>query len=197
MIYVFIMAIFAIMYAVKGGSGNVLKNWNEVRHRNKVFETLMDGKILSTIMAFVFGLIATADLTLLKNADGVPEYALNVLPAALFALGWLLSVAPSMGEEHGAVGRIGKAWGGYLDRGFDRDYGIKKAIQRGVFIGAVMALVTGYIPYICFSVFFVPCIFIGQELNYRVLRKEGWTLAEPIIGAVVYGIPSALWFLSV
>lgn len=169
--------VFAVLYAIKGGSGNLIPNWEKVRATNAVTERLMDGKVLSTVLLALIMFIP--DVTIIEHV--------------LVTIMWLVSVAPSMGEEHGAVGRWKHAWGQYIDYGFGRMYGVKKAIQRGVFIGACMALATGFTPYICFSLLFVPAIFIGQELSYRILKKDGWTIAEPIIGALVYGIPTALW----
>ncbi len=201
--------IFALAYALKGGSGNFLKNWNEVRNRNAFLNRIMDGRVIGTILVFVFALVAFGDYQYHDALKGLPVYSINLISSSLFAAAWLVGVAPSMGEEHGAVGRIGRAWGPYLAwmpqiKHFDlmglrlfsytegREYGIKKAVQRGIFIGAAMALATGYVPYICFSLLFVPCVFIGQELSFRILKRDGWVISEPIIGAVVYGIPTAM-----
>lgn len=196
MIEIICITFFAISYALKGGSGNLFPWWDNLRHKNKITERIMDGKVISTLLVFAFALLATSVLVSDRGGlYGVPEYSVILIPALLFALGWLVSVAPSMGEEHGAIGRIGKAWGPYIDKGFGRDYGIKKGIQRGVFIGACMALATGYIPFICFSLLFVPAVFIGQQLSWWILKRDGWVLSEPIIGALVYGIPTALWIV--
>lgn len=187
----------ALLYALKGGSGPYLfKRWAELRATNKITERLMDGKVISTIGAFLLALIGTADLVVLLGERGVPEYSAHFFVALKFAAAWLLSVAPSMGEEHGAIGRWKHAWGEYVELGLGRSYGVKKGIQRGVWIGAIMTLATGFIPYIWFSFLFVPCVFIGQELYYRVTGRDSWVLSEPIIGAVVYGVPTALYFMG-
>ncbi len=190
-----VCGIFAFLYALKGGSGSTLFPWwKKFRETNKITERLLDGKVISTLGAFLFALLFNAKTVSLNGgAFGVPEYTVQTVIALLFALGWLASVAPSMGEEHGAVGRWGNSWGEYVTKGFGRKYGVKKALQRGVWIGACMVLATGFIPYLYFSLLFVPCVFIGQELGYRVTGKEGWALAEPIIGGFVYGIATSMW----
>lgn len=192
-----ITIIFAFLYALKGGSGkDIFPWWSKFRSKNKFTERLLDGKIISTAGAFLFALFFNVEIVSISGgAFGVPEYAVRFIPAVLFALGWLASVAPSMGEEHGAVGRISYWWGPYIDKGFGREYGIKKALQRGVWMGAIMALVTGYIPFICFSLLFVPSIFIGQEIVYRLTGRDGWSIAEPIIGALVFGLPCYFWLM--
>lgn len=190
------MAIFGILYALKGGSGNILTWWDRVRATNKFTERLMDGKIISTIGAFLFALLFNVTTVSVDGgAYGVPEYAVHFWPALVFAGAWLLSVAPSMGEEHGAVGRIGNAWGEYVeyDEDFGRSYGIKKAIQRGVWMGAIMAFATGYIWYIPASLLFVPAVFAGQQLGYMIFKRDGWVLSEPLIGAFVFGLPTYFW----
>lgn len=155
----------------------VLPKWNIWRDSSPVIDRLMDGKVLST--ALLCGLC----LALFGF-----EIESLLIPAA-----WLLSVSPSIGEEHGAVGRIGHTWGEYVDtRIFNREYGIKKALQRGVWMGACMTAATGFVPFIFTSLLFIPSIFIGQELNYRILKEDGWTLAEPLIGAAVFGFGFAL-----
>lgn len=180
MIYILSIFVFSVLYALKGGSGKtVFHNWNRVRAKNKILNFILDGKKLGFILAWLFIAAMTGDIVL----------------AFAVAAAWLLSVAPSMGEEHGAIGRWKHSWGDYIDYSdsFGRLYGVKKGIQRGVFIGACMALATGYVPFICFSLLFVPCVYVGQEVYYRITKRDSWVWSEPLIGAVVYGIPVALW----
>ena len=170
---------FALLYALKGGSGkDIFPWWSKLRATNRITERLLDGKVISTSLLFVVSLFVTLD----------------ILTSLVFSAAWLAAVAPSMGEEHGAIGRYKKAWGDYLDYpdSFGRMYGVKKGLQRGVWMGACMVLATGYIPYICFSLLFVPCVFIGQELYFRLYKTDSWVLSEPLIGAIVFGIPTAL-----
>ena len=176
--FILIVLICGFLYAIKGGSGaSLFKNWNYVRGKNKLLDRLLDGKTASTLGMIVMAIILTGDV----------YYAL-ALPVA-----WLLAVAPSMGEEHGAIGDYKEWWGPYRLKQFGRDYGIKKGIQRGVFMGALFTLVTGFTPFILFSGLFVPLVWMGQSLNRLILKEPGWTLAEPLIGAFVVGVPLALW----
>lgn len=173
-----IVLICGVLYAIKGGSGaSVFKNWNRTRAKNKLLDRMLDGKVLSALGMFVLAVVLTGEL----------YYAL-ALPAA-----WLLAVSPSMGEEHGAIGDHKEWWGPYRLKQFGREYGIKKGIQRGVFMGAAFTLVTGFVPFIAFSALFVPLVWVGQSLNRIILKEAGWTLAEPLIGAVVVGVPLAMW----
>lgn len=190
--------IFAILFAIKGGSGNIFTNWNHVRQKNKLLNFLLDGKVLSTILVWIVITAWTADAIL----------------AVKIALAWLIAVAPSMGEEHGAIGRIGHAWGPYvqwmptLERKElfgclftyreGRMYGFKKALQRAVWIGAALTVATGYTPFILFALCcYVPAVFIGQQFNWMIFKSDGWTLAEPLIGLLVIGIPMALYIQGI
>lgn len=171
-----IILFFAIAYAVKGGSMNVLKNWDRLRDKSKILDTVLDGKILSTLMVFVFSAIY------FEPHGWLPF---------LVPLAWLAAVAPSMGEEHGAVGDYKGALPVYLERAITkrgRLYDAKKALQRGVWMGACMTLATGSTLFILTSLLFIPAIWVGQSINLLVLRQHGWTLAEPIIGASVFGL---------
>ncbi len=194
---VIIIALFALFYALKGGSGKTLFPWWEKFRASNVFtERLLDGKVISTIGVFIFGLFAQLEtISINGGAFGVPEYTLDLHGAIFLAVAWLLAVAPSLGEEHGAIGRVGHAWGSYVTSPnvFGREYGVKKGLQRGVWMGACMALVTGFIPFICTSLLFVPAVFIGQEITFRLTGRDGWALSEPIIGAAVFGLGVALW----
>lgn len=195
-----IILFFGFAYALKGGSGaNIFPWWGRLRESNVILERLLDGKVISTLGVFLFSLfiLTPVMVTISSGEFGVPEYDLDFMASLLIAAAWLLSVAPSMGEEHGAIGDHKEAWGQYVtNEDFGRLYGVKKGIQRGVWMGAFMALATGYLPFVCFSLLFVPCVCVGQILNRIILKQRGWTLAEPIIGAVVFGAPTALWFAA-
>ena len=169
----------ALCYAIKGGSlGEVIKKWNDIRESNKVLDFIMDGKVLSTIL---FGLATGAFLM-----DAVLGFS--------FALAWLVSMAPSMGEEHGAIGDHKGPLPVYLERSVTHrgpKYDVKKALQRGVFTGAVFTAFTGFVPYIFASLLFVPSVFVGQSIHRLIKKEPGWTLAEPLIGLTVVGLPTA------
>lgn len=122
---------------------------------------------------------------------------------ALFALAWWIGVMMSMGEEAGAVGRWGHAWKQYIEwmpelksvQIFGRTlfeyregraYGVKKAIQRGVFLGALLTLATAFPGFILAGASFPIAYFLGSSLTFLTTKKpESWTGAEPIYGAIV------------
>ncbi len=103
---------------------------------------------------------------------------------------WLLAIAPSMGEEAGAIGRFGYWWGKYRDRGFDRSYGVLKGFQRGAFMGAAFTLALHpdpvawhFIPTLSFA--FVIAHYLGQEIYFREFKKDNWVLSEAMLGSII------------
>lgn len=167
-----------LAYAIKGGSMNlVFKNWNAIRNSNKVLDAVLDGKVLSTVIILLYSLCFV-----------------EPLEASILAGAWLLSVAMSMGEEQAAVGDYSGGSGPYLDKGFGRTFGVKKAIQRGLVYGVAFTLATQAIIFLPLCLLYVPCVWIGQSLNLLILKHKGWEIAEPIIGAIVIGIGLGLHF---
>lgn len=185
--FVLTLLFFGLMYALKGGQGpEIFDNWKEVRSRNPVFERLLDGKVISGLLVLMFALVKTA------THVGGAEYILNYGPAILFTAGWLAAVAPSIREELRAV--FGQSKSLYIKHGeFGREFGIKKALQRGVWMGAMMALVTGYTPYICFSALFVPIAWGCYQLRKEKIGPKYWAVMEALTGALMFGVPTALW----
>lgn len=172
MIYIFL---FALAYALKGGVLELFRNYERVRENSRILAALLNAKFLSIFPVLAAGLIY-----------------MDVWwqPVAIL-IAWLVAIAPSMGEEHGAVGDFKGALPAYLERGISdrgRSYDIKKALQRGVWMGACFAVATWNPVFILTSLLFIPCIWAGQSLNYLILRERGWTLAEPLIGAVCIGL---------
>lgn len=205
LVYLICGAVFAVLYALKGGSGpHLFKNWAYVREKSDFYDRLLDGKVISTILAFITVALFTTSFPDLQTAQDWGVVKILLMTPALFALGWLVSVAPSMGEEHGAIGTSQGGWGQYVvavypgteRKAFGRGYGVKKGIQRGIFIGAVMAAFTGFLPFVLWSLAFVPMVFIGQELYFRWKGQNSWVLSEPLIGLFCYGMPTAQWILS-
>ena len=192
MIELLTIAFFGLAYAIKGAS---VFDFTKIRAKSKILERLFDGKVLSTIMVGIFGIV---------TYEGNDLYPLILMAA------WLLAVSPSMGEEHGAIGYFSlRYWrfhdtllnrikacfvelDGYKSTYRGRMYDVKKGLQRGVWMGAVMAFATGNLMFIPLSLLFVPAVFIGQGINRLILKRDGWTLAEPIIGAAVFGIGMAI-----
>lgn len=186
---------FAVLYAIKGGSLAYLTGRvEELRARNIILKTVLGGKALSAFGVFIFVLLASAILKTPAQDGAFAVYSLDFPLTALFTIAWLLAIAPSVGEEHGAIGTSRGGWGPYIDKDFGRSYGLKKALQRGVWMGAIMAIATNFLPFIYFSLLFIPCVFTGQELMYRIKKEEkpSWVLSEPIVGGVLFGIPTAM-----
>lgn len=173
------MAAFALFYRVKGGIvDSLFKNTLALRARSKVYDALLSSKFISYVLllAFLGGLYS----------QGYFEWPF----IALVLIGWAASIAPSHGEEYGVIVYEGP----HKDyNGFGRPYGLKKAIQRGVFGGACMTLFTGSIWFIPFGLLFIPCVWVSYKI-----RKEGewWPLSEWLYGALGYGIPFGLWILG-
>lgn len=180
MIYIFL---FALAYALKGGVLEKFKNYERARENSKILSALLNAKFLSISPVLAAGLI----------------YMSEWYDPILIITAWFAAIAPSMGEEHGAVGDKDGALPTYLKRGISdrgRGYDVKKAIQRGVWMGACFAVATWNPIFILTSLLFVPLIWIGQTLNYLILRERGWTLAEPLIGSVCIGLGFLLMEVS-
>ncbi len=194
MIFKFVLftILFALAYAIKGGQGKyIFPNWER--------ENPLSNKLTSTLIVF----ITVAFVTVFLQVNiGVGQLAWHSV--GLFALGWLLSIAPSLGEEYGAIMARPDKYGEWMPqiksiRIFGRKfqwveghmYGLKKAVQRGVWIGACMTAVTGYVPFIYFSLAFVPLADLC--LNYtpkKIFDPWGWS--EIAIGAICYGVPFSM-----
>mgnify|MGYP006446641313 CR=1 FL=1 len=184
------IAVFAFAFMTKGSNtGIVLPAWadlkNKLRDKSWWWDRALDGKVLSTAIVFVYGLIFYADFQGF-NTDSIPEYDLSFIPALALAAGWLIAVAPSMGEEYGSMLNTGP----YVKHSedFGREYGIKKTIQRGVFMGAAMTLATGSVAFIWASLAYMPIAFIalnaGKKYNF-----SGWGWSELFVGAICFGVP--------
>jgi len=168
---------FALAYTVKGGLLGRLFNVDKVSEKSEILDFLLEGKFASGIMLFLFLMVG---------------FLQPPLAAFLFGAAWAVGVTPSMGEEAGAVGYSKYAWGQYIKykEDFGRAYGVKKMIQRGVFMGALLTLVTGSVVYIPAGALMPVCYFLGMELYYRLHGsghdgRVSWVYAEPIFGAVI------------
>lgn len=173
---------FTIAYMIKGGWLGKIQAVHNFEQRSWLNGRIVDGKVLSTIIVFLFGL-----------------FTVDISQALILSIAWLLAVAPSMGEEAGAIGRVGKWWGDYKDavypeghykQGqmvFGRRYGILKGVQRGAWMGAMFCCAgatTLSIPIMGLG--FVAAHFIGQEIYFRIHKQgQSWAYAEPIIGSLL------------
>lgn len=167
----------AVLHAIKGGQHGFIRN----RVENKILHRLLDGKVISSAGFGVLIGIVTGDAVM----------------GASCAVLWLAAFAPSMGEEAGATGGICGGWGPYLDRGFGRSYGVKKALQRGVFAGAILSLLLPGWAMIVAGATFPVCYFIGISIQQLIDGDEkddaSWHIAEWIYGVVIgIGVAFAL-----
>ena len=204
-----------------GQSDDVLTNWNEVRNRNKVLERLMDGKVLSTILVFLgvsaaslflpatFGIFSSIWTSSLMISA---MWLLAVSPSMGEEYGALLGKGYPVDDNDKGFEKIKipsflkflsnnekkvKNSDGeynityYLKWRKETEYGTKKAIQRGTWMGACMTVGTASIPFIYFSLLFVPLAFLA--LNYAPNKiLDGWGWSEVAIGAICFGIPMGL-----
>ncbi len=153
--------IFAFAYMVKGGQFN--------NYLDKLPD-IIGGKFFAALIIFIFCAAASFDLV----------YGL------IFCAAWIIAVSPSMGEEAGAIGRIGHWWGKYKERGFDRMYGVLKGVQRGAWMGAVFTLAGANVLSIpIMAIGFVAAHFIFQEIYYRLNKVNDWKYAEPMVGGLL------------
>lgn len=155
---------FAFSYVLKGGQFD-----DSLKKINSPFR-LIDGKFLAGLVVFLFCAGMSGDW----------------IHGLIFCMAWLLAVSPSMGEEAGAIGRVGHWWGKYRERGFDRMYGVLKGVQRGAWMGAVFTVAgatTLSIPIMALG--FVAAHFIFQEIYYRIHKQDSWAYAEPVVGALI------------
>lgn len=173
MIYVFL---FALAYALKGGILEKFKNSERARENSYILAVLLNAKFLSVFPVLAAGLI----------------YMTEWYDPILILTAWFAAVAPSMGEEHGAVGNYKGALPTYLERGISdrgRSYDVKKALQRGVWMGAMFTLVTGNVWFVAASFLFIPLVWAGQSVNLLIFKKDDWWISEIFIGAVMFGAP--------
>lgn len=115
--------------------------------------------------------------------------------ACLFFFPWYIAVLCglstyifklSMGEEAGAI--INNTRNEYIDTlELGREFGIKKAVQRGVMDGAAFSLATWNPLMIFAGLFFVPTYWAMSKLKYKLTNVNDWAWAEPVYG-VIFGL---------
>lgn len=177
--------LFAAAYAIKGGQ------WDDNPISHKLASA---GSVFITLCFYT--VYTQSNLGVLDS---------TLLSILAITLAWIVAVSPSVGEEYGALlGRTDEKYGKWMPktktkRIFGKDfnwiegheYGVKKGIQRGVFMGALMTLATGYIGFILASFTFVPLAWLA--LNYAPKKYlDPWGWSEVLIGAVCFGVPFAL-----
>lgn len=149
-----------------------------IREKNKVFDAVLDGKVLTTIGAFLLWLFVSGS---------VPH-------AGWFAAFWLLGVAPSMGEEAQGIGGYRGGQHGIYALADGKMYGFKKGIQRGIFNGVCVAIGAAGLTTdisiwpILAGALFSPVYWLAISFEqWRVKTKlwGSWHWAEPIYGAIL------------
>lgn len=183
------MIVFSAAYAIKGGQLRyVFSGMDKLRTENKVLDRLLDGKILSTFLVIFFLSFVTVNWQV--NVGLFQNASLSIFS---IAVAWLLAIAPSVGEEYGAI--IGN--GPYVDHkaDFGRLYGLKKGIQRGMWSGAIMALATGFVPFLWAALAFMPLASVSLTAGRR-WGFDGWAVSEMLIGGVCFGIPMGMYLGS-
>lgn len=166
---------FSAMMSIKGGWLGKFLPIDKWSGRHWFFDFILEGATLSAfiIMAVFAPFIGWT--------------------AAALGAAWWLGVRPSVGEEAGALG----GWGEYVETtDFGREYGIKKAIQRGAWFGVPMTLVTGFTGWIIAGLMFVPVYFIGIKARKATTGANGWDWAEPVFG-VFFGIAAYYYLIGV
>lgn len=167
MICLYCMIVLAMAYSAKGGW---LDAWPQ-------YKTLVDKYHLKRVLPAAMILLPLL-------------FFVDPLQAILFTAAWCYCYS-SMGEEAGAVGDYKSGWGDYIDKGFGRSYGIKKALQWGLAWGGLLTMVTGCVWFIPAGATFPVCYFIGSSIA-QLQGKQGWAYAEPIYGAVM-GLAMGAW----
>lgn len=190
-ITIFTALYFGAMYAIKGGWLGMIPGVHKLRDSSKILDRLLDGKVVSTIGVYAFVAV------MLYYLGDMPRWWEYIFAPTLFSLCWLLGVSPSMGEEAGACGRIGRAWGPYIERGFGRSYGIKKALQRGVWLGAPFTLLTGLPHFLVLGALFPAIHFVMQQIHYMIHKTDSWKYAEPVVGTICIGVGVSVYVYKI
>lgn len=141
----------------------------------KIIDRILDGKTLSSL--------------------GFALIAFN--PFA--GLGWLLGVAPSIGEEIGAVGGYRGHWNyndkdswflsKYIKIKDIRLWGFVSGLLRGAFLGLCLSITTLNPYFILAGACFPIAYFVGVSIRQRIekLIAVDWHLGEWILGAIIGG----------
>ena len=214
--------IFSILISIKGGwIGTVFKNWNKTVDRcEENLETTL--AILKAVLELKKDdhkswLYAFLDREFIKGLIKLPFHAgakwffdgsiISVFGAFVFFMASIesthtallctfgfLFILVSMGEEAGAVGDYKGAWGPYIEKGFGRNYGIKKSIQYGVYgVGVIGIALGSFYPWLA-GASFPLCYWIGSSFYRYIHGARSWTYAEPLWGAVLgLGIGGAIY----
>jgi len=174
----------AVLMAIKGGWLGHIPKFNELRESSRVAGFLLDGSNVSAALfiPLCLGLGVAWPFALLAGAA------------------WFAGNMISMGEEASAVGGYKGGWAKIAGviveiRGATRLSGIKSALQRGAWTGAMLCLAMPSAAFILAGFAFIPCYWIGISIAQLQSKKldAGWAYAEPIWGAVIGA--ALAWFV--
>lgn len=176
------------------------------QNQNKQTDRFLIGKVILVVWAFAVA-VAVKGGWIGKFYSGVPSWVDNHLPPVIIgAVTYAFTLDPfialrcilaayvlkfSMGEEAGAViNNVGNNQ--YIDNpdDFGRDYGIKKAVQRGITDGAAFCLATWNPLFIFAGLTFVPIYWVMSKIKYKITGVNDWSWAEPVYG-VAFGLALA------
>jgi hypothetical protein len=169
------IAASALLYAVKGGQHGTVRRYIAARAGLK-FDSAGEPYDMSITQAVLWRVLDG------KIVSSVGFGILTLNPVA--GLCWLIGVAPSIGEEIGAIGGYKGNW---RDEG--QLWGWKRGVIRGVFLGALLALAMPaqstalIVAGAAFPAAYFAGVSIGQARTGKT--RPGWRLAEWIYGAVI------------
>lgn len=193
--------IFAVLYSIKGGWHAPLRHWYARKiglpfdgetpkpetTRQYLIYQITDGKVMSSFLLFLAVPFLTAEYQGVINS--VAQYGFRegwFMLSLLCAGAWALGVSPRIKEECASVGGYRGHELFYLDRMF----WVKKAVQRGIFTAAPMAIVLATMiganpaPLLIAGATFPAIYFLGISIyQYRSNTGGiGWGYAEPLYG---------------
>jgi hypothetical protein len=176
----------AILYAIKGGQHGRIKYIAKLRE-NKIFDRLLDGKVLSTIGFFLlFGIYHSVLV-------GPAVYEFPFFAALIASVGWLAGISPKMGRILGQIGGYRGNWDANEqlypanERKAQAIEGWKSGVQRGVFMGAMLALTTDNLWFIVAGLLFPVTAFVGVSIQQYINKSYAadWHIHEYLFGFVI------------
>jgi hypothetical protein len=208
---IIIMIVCAVLYSIKGGQHYKLRRYVEhkagIEHYANgqpiemsipqyIVHRIMDGKSLSALLFGVLALIVTSEY------KGGMEYSFHegawwFYFAAVAA--WLLAVSPKMGRVVGMIGGYKGNWDEneqpYTHESEDKMIeGWKSGFMRGVWIGAMMAILFWNPIMIITGALYPVTAWLGVSFEqWRTgLAAAPWQWHEPLCGAFCIGLGIAL-----
>lgn len=207
----------ALLYAIKGGQHKKLRLYVEhkagIEHRadgsvlgdmsipQYIVHRLMDGKTISALGFGVLALLVTAEYQGGTGAEAQYRFVDNAFWFFWLAVaGWLAAVSPKMGRIVGKIGGYKGNWDeneqpyGPDDRDDKLIEGLKEGLMRGVWMGAIMALVFWNPVMIMFGALYPATAWAGVSIEQwrSGMVAASWHIHELICGAVCIGLGLAI-----